>query len=67
MTWILWNLVLVHLETVLTSVQNRCMVCAKCTIGTKIILDAADDTPQFKAQVEAHFCPFRDSANLDAR
>jgi hypothetical protein len=29
------NLVLIHLETVLVSVQERCTVCAKCTIGSK--------------------------------
>jgi hypothetical protein len=38
------NLVLVRLETVLVLVQDRCMVCAKCTIGSEIILDALSDT-----------------------
>ena len=38
----MWNFVLVHLETVLVSVQDRCTVCAKRTIGVEIILDAAD-------------------------
>jgi hypothetical protein len=42
--WVMWNLVLVYLETVLVSVQYRCMVCAECTIGSEIILDASDDT-----------------------
>ena len=27
--WVMWNLVLVHLETVLASVQDRCTLCAK--------------------------------------
>ena len=31
-----------HLGTVLVSVQDRCMVCARCTIGSKIVLDAPD-------------------------
>ena len=31
------NLISVHLGTVLVSVQDRCMVCAKCTIGSGII------------------------------
>jgi hypothetical protein len=44
--WVMWNLILVHLETVLVSVQYRCTVCAKCTIGSKIILDAPDGTPR---------------------
>ena len=26
--------------------QDRCMVCAKCPIGPKIILDAPDGTPR---------------------
>jgi hypothetical protein len=33
-TWVMWNLILVHVETVLVSVQDRCMVCAKHTIGS---------------------------------
>jgi hypothetical protein len=32
------------LETVLVSVQDRCRVCAKRTIGSEIILDAPDGT-----------------------
>jgi hypothetical protein len=40
------NLVLVRLETVLVSVQNRCTVCAKRTIGLEIILEEADGTPR---------------------
>jgi hypothetical protein len=38
------NFVLVHLQTVLVLVQDRCMVYAKCTIGSEIILDTADVT-----------------------
>jgi hypothetical protein len=41
-----WNLVSVRLETVLVSVQDRCMVCAKCTIALEIFLDAPDGTPK---------------------
>ena len=33
------NLVTVCLETVLVSVQDRCMVCAKHTIGLEFVLD----------------------------
>jgi hypothetical protein len=35
----------VHLETVLVSVQDRCMVSAKRTIGSEIVMDTADGTP----------------------
>jgi hypothetical protein len=38
--------VLVCLETVLVSVQDRCVVCAIRTIGSEIILDTQDDTPR---------------------
>jgi hypothetical protein len=34
------------LETVLASVEDRCTVCTKCTIGSEIILDAPDGTPR---------------------
>jgi hypothetical protein len=45
-TWVLWNLVFVHLETVLVSVQDQCIVCAKHTKGSEIILDAPGGTPR---------------------
>ena len=35
MTFVLWNLLSVHLEIV--SVQDRCTVCAKHTIGSEIV------------------------------
>jgi hypothetical protein len=47
--------------------KGRCMVCAKRTISSEIILDAPDGTLRWEAQVKAHFGPFGDSANLDAR
>ena len=42
--WVMSNLVLIYLDTVLVSVQDRCTVCAKHTIGSEIILDAPDGT-----------------------
>ena len=39
------NLVSVYLEMVLVLVQHRCMVCAKCIIGSEIILDTPDGSP----------------------
>jgi hypothetical protein len=44
--WVVWNLVLVHLETVLVSVQDRCTVYTEHTKGIEIILDAFDGTPR---------------------
>ena len=43
---VMWNLVSVHLEMVLVSVQDRCMVCAKHTIGSEIVLDLPNGTPR---------------------
>jgi hypothetical protein len=44
--WVMWNLVSVYFETVLVSVQYRCMVCAERTTGSEIVLDAPDGTPR---------------------
>jgi hypothetical protein len=40
------NLFFVCLETVLVSMQDRCTVCAKRTVGLEILLDAPDGTPR---------------------
>ena len=57
----------VRLETVFVWVQDRCTVCAKHTIGSKIILDAPMVLQGDETQVEGRFGLFGDSANLDAR
>jgi hypothetical protein len=44
--WVMWNHILVRLEIVLVSVQQRYMVCAKRNIGLEIVLDAPDGTPR---------------------
>ena len=33
MVWVKWKLVLVYLEIVSVSAQDRCTVCAECAIG----------------------------------
>jgi hypothetical protein len=63
----MWNLVLVHLKTVLVSVQDKCTICAEHTVGTEIILDTPDGTLSYEAQVEARLSSIGDSAKLDAR
>ena len=67
MTWVLWNPVSDRLEILLVSVQDRCTVCAKRTIGLDIVLNASMVLLGDEVQVEARFSPFGDSANLDAR
>jgi hypothetical protein len=42
--WAMWNHVSVHLDIVLVSLQERCMVCANRTKGLEIILAAPDGT-----------------------
>jgi hypothetical protein len=44
--WVLSTLVLVYLEIVSVSVQDRCVVCTKHTIGTESDLDALNETPR---------------------
>ena len=49
------------------SMEDRCTVCAKRTIGSDIVFNVAMVLLGDEAQVEATFSPFGDSANLDAR
>ena len=51
----MWNLVSVHLETVLVSVQGIWVVCAKRTIGSEIISDTLDGTPWWQGSSENSF------------
>jgi hypothetical protein len=67
MMWVKRKLTSVHLKVVLILTQDRCTVCAECTIGSEsfwmhlIVLLADVD------QEEAHFNTFGDSFNLGAR
>ena len=54
-TWVMWNLVLVHLETVLVSMQDRGMICAKHTTGLDIVSDALDGTPSYQGSSGSSF------------
>ena len=47
------------------SVQERCTVCAKRTIGSEIVLDAPMVLLGDEAQEKACFGPFGESVNLD--
>ena len=61
------NHVSVRLEMVLVSVQDRCMVCVKHTLGPETVLDASMVLLGDEAQVQARFGLFRDSTSFDAR
>ena len=55
------------LGTVLVSVQDRCTVCAKHTIGSEIVLDAPGGTPRRRGSSGSSFRSFRNNANVDGR
>ena len=65
--WVMQNLTCFHLETVLVSVQDRCMVCAKCTTGMEILFGIPDGTLGDLGEMEANWSLFGDSVNLNAR
>jgi hypothetical protein len=65
--WVMANIIAVCLETALVSMQYRCTVCTKRTIGSEIVSDAPMVLQGDEAQVEAHLSPFGDSANLNTR
>ena len=67
MTWVMCNLSSFCFATVLVSMQDRCMVCARHTIGSEIILDAPDGTLGDVGHVEPRFDPFGDSVSVGAR
>jgi hypothetical protein len=46
--------------------QESCVVCVECTIGSEIVLDAPDGTPKCVGHVESHFGPFGDSVCVGA-
>ena len=64
---VLWELVSVRLEIVLVSVQDKCTVFAKRTIGLDIVFNAPMVLLGDEAQLEARLSPCGDSVNLDAR
>ena len=63
----MWNVDSVRLEAVLVSVQDRCTVCAKRTIGSETFWTHPMVLLVDEAQVEARFGPFGDITNPDAR
>ena len=67
MMWACGISLLFPFEIVLVSVQYRCTVCPKRTIGSEIVLDAPDGTPRDVGLVECHSGPFRDVVSVGAR
>ena len=67
MTWVMWNLVLVRLEMVLVSVQDRCTVCTEHTIGSENIWTHPMELLGDVGHVESGFGPFGDGVSIGAR
>jgi hypothetical protein len=63
----MWNLISVHLETVLVSVQDRCTVCTKLLVAQKSFWTHPVVLQHDEAKVESRFGPLADSANVDVR
>jgi hypothetical protein len=51
----MWNLISERLETVLVLVQDKCTVCAKCSIGLEIVLDTPDGTLRLRGSSATSF------------
>jgi hypothetical protein len=43
-TWVMWNVIWVHLEVVLVSVQDMCTIFAEHFTSSEVVLDAHDGT-----------------------
>jgi hypothetical protein len=56
-----------HLEIVLILTQDSCTICAECTTGSEIILDAPDRLLADGGLLESHFGPFGNSVSVDVR
>jgi hypothetical protein len=46
--------------------QDRCVVCVECTIGSEIVFDAPHVTPRSVGHVDSDFGLFRDSVSVSA-
>ena len=67
MTRLKWKLILVRLEVVRIFTQDRCMVCAERTIGSKTFLTHPMEFLGDMGHVESCFSPFGDSVSVGAR
>jgi hypothetical protein len=62
--WVKWKLILVCLEVVLISTQDRCMVYTKCTIDSEIILGATNGPPMWRTQDRCTVCAKHTTTSL---
>ena len=62
-----WKLASVCLEEVLILTQDRCTVCAECTIGSDVVWTQTMELLGDVGHVESSFSLFGDSASVGAR
>jgi hypothetical protein len=62
-----WKLVSVHFEIVLILTQDRCTVCAECTIGLEIVWTHLMELPDDVGHGESCFGLFGDGVSVGAR
>ena len=67
MTRLKLKIVLVHLKIVLVLIQDRCMVCGECTIGSESFWTHPMELLGHMGHVEACFGPFGGSVSVGAR
>ena len=67
MTWVKWKLISVPFKVVLILTQDRFTRCAERAIVSEVMWAHPMDLLGYMGQVEAHFSPFGDSVDLDAR
>jgi hypothetical protein len=67
LTWVLWNLILVTMETVFVSEQDRCRVAPNVPYAQKSFWTRPIVLLGYETHVDARSSPLGDSANLDAR
>jgi hypothetical protein len=66
-TWVLWNLVLVTMDSVFVSEQDRCRVAPNVPYAQKSFWMRPMALLGYETQVDARSGPLEESANLDAR
>ena len=67
MTRLKWNLILVCLEILFVSVQDRCTVCSERTIGSEIFWTCPIELLNDMGHVESRFGSFQDGVSVGAK
>jgi hypothetical protein len=66
-TWVMWKLISVRLQTVLLSAQGRCTICTEYSTRMEIFFVTPNGPPRWRGSNGSSFGLLEDSANLDTR